>query len=183
MASFMSLPKVAIASPRNVRCEGGNSNGCGDGWRRSPAMKLTREELLMKLGSARSQTPTALASCRHRRRPPRWQASPTGSIARELAQARRREGRYLLRTNLYRQRPGEAVGTLSDARQNPGSLQDSQKRSRTAADLPSTRGSDRGAYLHRFPCLLFARHAEKTPARARPGPHHEAFWKNLPPCR
>ena len=27
--------EVAIASPRNARCEGGSSNGCGDGWRRS----------------------------------------------------------------------------------------------------------------------------------------------------
>lgn len=62
-------------------------------------MKLTREELLMKLGSARSQTPTA------------WRlididvdpkiASLTYRLNRKkLAQARRREGRYLLRTNL-----------------------------------------------------------------------------------
>jgi hypothetical protein len=62
-------------------------------------MKLTREELLMKLGSARSQAPTA------------WRlvdidvdpkmASLTYRLNRKkLAQARRREGRYLLRTNL-----------------------------------------------------------------------------------
>jgi hypothetical protein len=63
------------------------------------AMKLTREELLMKLGSARSQTPAA------------WrlvdiEVDPKiASLAyrlnrKKLAQARRREGRYLLRTNL-----------------------------------------------------------------------------------
>jgi hypothetical protein len=63
------------------------------------AMKLTREELLMKLGSARSHAPTA------------WRlididvdpkiASLTYRLnRRKLAQARRREGRYLLRTNL-----------------------------------------------------------------------------------
>lgn len=63
------------------------------------AMKLTREELLMKLGSARSQAPTA------------WRlvdvdvdpkiTSLTYRLNRKkLAQARRREGRYLLRTNL-----------------------------------------------------------------------------------
>jgi hypothetical protein len=63
------------------------------------AMKLTREELLMKLGSARSQAPTA------------WrlvdiEVDPKiASLAyrlnrKKLAQARRREGRYLLRTNL-----------------------------------------------------------------------------------
>ena len=53
-------------------------------WRRLAqisAMKLTREELLMKLGSARSQAPTAwrLVDIDST---PRWQASATGSIAR-----------------------------------------------------------------------------------------------------
>ena len=63
------------------------------------AMKLSREELLMKLGSARSQAPTA------------WrlvdvEVAPKGAglsyrlNRKKLAQARRREGRYLLRTNL-----------------------------------------------------------------------------------
>jgi hypothetical protein len=63
------------------------------------AMRLTREELLMKLGAARSQTPTA------------WRllavdvardsASFSFRLQRDkLRQARRREGRYLLRTNL-----------------------------------------------------------------------------------
>ena len=63
------------------------------------AMKLSREELLMKLGSARSQAPTA------------WRLV-TITVAKDsatfsyqldrdkLRQARRREGRYLLRTNL-----------------------------------------------------------------------------------
>ena len=63
------------------------------------AMKLTREELLMKLGAARSHAPTA------------WRlvaiAVPKGGTTfsyrldrKKLRQARRREGRYLLRTNL-----------------------------------------------------------------------------------
>jgi transposase len=78
-------------------------------WRRLAqiaAMKLTREELLMKLGAARSQAPTA------------WRlvavAVPkTGStfsyrLARnKLRQARRREGRYLLRTNLTESDPAQ----------------------------------------------------------------------------
>ena len=63
------------------------------------AMKLTREELLMKLGSARSQAPTSL-------RLVDVDVDPKiASLAyrlnrKKLAQARRREGRYLLRTNL-----------------------------------------------------------------------------------
>jgi transposase len=63
------------------------------------AMKLTREELLMKLGAARGHAPTA------------WRlislaVAKTGATFSyhldrdKLRQARRREGRYLLRTNL-----------------------------------------------------------------------------------
>jgi hypothetical protein len=68
------------------------------------AMKLTREELLMKLGSARSQAPTA------------WRlvaltidkenATFSYRLDRDkLRQVRRREGRYLLRTNLTEDNP------------------------------------------------------------------------------
>jgi transposase len=81
-------------------------------WRRLAqiaAMKLTREELLMKLGAARSQAPTA------------WRlvavAVPkTGSTfsyrldRNKLRQARRREGRYLLRTNLTENDPAQLWG-------------------------------------------------------------------------
>ena len=78
-------------------------------WRRLTqiaTMKLTREELLMKLGAARSQAPTA------------WRlvavAVPeSGSTfsfrldRSKLRQARRREGRYLLRTNLTGNDPAQ----------------------------------------------------------------------------
>jgi hypothetical protein len=63
------------------------------------AMKLTREELLMKLGAARSRAPTAW-------RLVRLVVAKTGATFSyhldrdKLRQARRREGRYLLRTNL-----------------------------------------------------------------------------------
>ena len=70
------------------------------------AMKLTREELLMKLGAARSHAPTA------------WRlvgvAIPKGGATfsyrldrNKLRQARRREGRYLLRTNLAENDPAQ----------------------------------------------------------------------------
>ena len=68
------------------------------------AMNVTREEMLMKLGAARSKAPTA------------WRlvdvtldkqtAALTFSLNREMLRiARRREGRYLLRTNLTNQDP------------------------------------------------------------------------------
>ena len=70
------------------------------------AMRLTREELLMKLGAARSHAPTA------------WRlvalAVPKGGATlsyrldrTKLRQARRREGRYLLRTNLAENDPAQ----------------------------------------------------------------------------
>jgi transposase len=70
------------------------------------AMKLTREELLMKLGAARSRAPTA------------WRlvavAVPKDGSTfsyrldrNKLRQARRREGRYLLRTNLAENDPAQ----------------------------------------------------------------------------
>ncbi|NJO34350.1 MAG: IS1634 family transposase [Rhodospirillales bacterium] len=69
-------------------------------------MKLTREELLMKLGAARAHAPTA------------WRLIPV-DVAEDratfsyrldrdkLRQARRREGRYLLRTNLTEDDPAK----------------------------------------------------------------------------
>jgi hypothetical protein len=70
------------------------------------AMRLTREELLMKLGAARQKTPTA------------WrlvtiEVSPNSAMfsyrldRTKLRVARRREGRYLLRTNLTEHDPAK----------------------------------------------------------------------------
>src|SRR5271163_3162818 len=69
-------------------------------------MKLKREELLMKLGAARAKAPAA------------WRlinvTTPANGATfsyvldrNKLRQARRREGRYLLRTNLCGQEPAE----------------------------------------------------------------------------
>jgi hypothetical protein len=70
------------------------------------AMQLTREELLMKLGAARAKAPTA------------WRLVEVKVAARgadftyrldrdKLRKARRREGRYLLRTNLAEEDPAK----------------------------------------------------------------------------
>jgi len=70
------------------------------------AMKLAREELLMKLGAARAKAPTA------------WRLIEVKVAARgadfsyrldrdKLRKARRREGRYLLRTNLSEEDPAK----------------------------------------------------------------------------
>lgn len=74
--------------------------------RQLSGMRLTREELLMKLGAARARTPTA------------WRlikivVAPNGADftyqldRKKLRQVRRREGRYLLRTNLTEHDPAK----------------------------------------------------------------------------
>jgi len=74
--------------------------------RQLSGMRLTREELLMKLGAARARTPTA------------WRlvkivvASNSADFTyqldrKKLRQVRRREGRYLLRTNLTEHDPAK----------------------------------------------------------------------------
>jgi hypothetical protein len=62
-------------------------------------MELTRNELLMRLGSARSKTPTAWR-CVKVRVPDRGTNFTFELDRKKLRQVRRREGRYLLRTNL-----------------------------------------------------------------------------------
>ena len=69
-------------------------------------MKLTQQELLMKLGAARSQYPTGwrLVDVVVDKKAPHV----TYPLKRDkLRQARRREGRYLLRTNLTGSDPAE----------------------------------------------------------------------------
>ncbi|HJT11979.1 MAG TPA: IS1634 family transposase [Dongiaceae bacterium] len=69
-------------------------------------MKLTREELLMKLGAARQHVPTAWRLVAIEVAPNR--AIFTYRLDRtKLRQARRREGRYLLRTNLTEADPAK----------------------------------------------------------------------------
>jgi transposase len=70
------------------------------------AMQLTREGLLMKLGAARAKAPTAwrLVEVKVKKRSPAF----TYRLDRnKLRQARRREGRYLLRTNLTEHDPAK----------------------------------------------------------------------------
>ena len=70
------------------------------------AMKLTREELLMKLGAARSHAPTAwrLVAVKV----PKGSTTFSYRLKRDkLRQARQREGRYLLRTNLTENDPAQ----------------------------------------------------------------------------
>ncbi len=70
------------------------------------AMRLTREQLLMKLGAAKQKTPSAWRLIEIE--VAKQQTSFTYRLHREkLRSARRREGRYLLRTNLTETDPAK----------------------------------------------------------------------------
>ena len=134
------------------------------------AMEIDREELFMKLGAARSQGAGGLAA-RHNRRGDPSRATFSFALDRDkLRQVRRREGRYLLRTNLSGTRAGRAVAVLHPTRRGRGGLQEPEGRSATASDLSPARRAHRGAHLRRLPGLLPARHAARTAqaAGARP---------------
>jgi hypothetical protein len=86
-------------------------------------MQLKREELLMKLGAARQKAPTAWRLVAIEVDP----RSPVFSYRldrNKLRTARRREGRYLLRTNLTEQDPAKLwtyylqLGTVEEAFKN-----------------------------------------------------------------
>jgi transposase len=70
------------------------------------AMKLSRQELLMKLGAARERAHTAwrLISIEIAGKEPSFRYKPD---RKKLRQVRRREGRYLLRTNLAHDDPAK----------------------------------------------------------------------------
>jgi hypothetical protein len=107
-------------------------------------MRLARDALLMKLGSAQSKVAAA------------WRlvdvivdkegAGFTYRLNRQkLKQVRRREGRYLLRTNLIETDPPHV-----------------EKRSGDPSDLPSRAATHRGARVRRLPLVLSVRHPWPT---------------------
>ncbi len=155
--------------------------------------KLTYKDLLMKLGAAKSEAghcwravevalsrTTGQSSFRQgrpkpaRAPPARRKKTPArdGDFhfllkSRHLRQMRQREGRYLLRSNLARDRSRRALAALHHLDTNRRSLQNPQRRLGRAPDLPSERPSHRGPHLHRLSGLLPPCHPGPTLARPR----------------
>ena len=122
----------------------------------------------MKLGAAQSKAPAAW----------RLLSVETGVQGasfgywlnrKKLREARRREGRYLLRTNLTESDPAKLWEYYLQLGRGRRSVQNTQGRSGDPADLPSTRAAHRGAHLHRLPCLLPARDARSSTQAPGPG--------------
>jgi hypothetical protein len=96
------------------------------------AMRLKREELLMKLRARKPQRPGAWSRSKW---PPGSPAFTCRLDRNKLRTAQRREGRLSLAHQSHRARSGQALDLLSAARDGGRSLQESQRRSRNSSDL------------------------------------------------
>jgi len=128
------------------------------------AMALTREDLLMKLGAAKQKAPSAwrlvqIEVAEHK-------ASFTYRLRREkLRSVRRREGQYLLRTNLTESDPAKLWSLYLQLVAVEEAFKP-QRRSGGPADLSSKRKACPGAHLRVVFGLLPARDAYRAPAHA-----------------
>ena len=131
-------------------------------------MQLTREELLMKLGAARDQSRIA------------WRLavievatdSATFSYRLDrdkLRQARSREGRYLLRTNLVEEDPAKLWSHYMQLVAVEEAFRNLKRRPRDPAGHSPAQGPRRSSRLHCLPGLLPERHAGAALARAGAG--------------
>jgi len=128
--------------------------------RQIAAMEISREELLMKLGGARSKSAGCLASgrCRYRQAAPELHLR--AQIAKKLLITRRREGRYLLRTNLSDNDPAQLWQYYTQLVAVEEAFRNLKGDLAIRPDLPSGREADRGPHLHRLSGLLHADHPE-----------------------
>ena len=100
---------------------------------------LTRDQLLMKLGAAKHEAGRAANLIKTHL--PQASASRAASFEFELdraklRQVRRREGRYLLRTNLAGHDPAQLWSFLHPAHRGRAGVQGTQARPGGASDLP-----------------------------------------------
>ena len=103
-------PKVRIDAIRSGRCAGANLGGLWKRLGQLQQMKLNARNLLLKLGEAKGRYPTAWRLIDIQLPEPTAEGHATFGFAlnrQKLRQVRRREGRYLLRTNLCEREPAE----------------------------------------------------------------------------
>ena len=132
-------------------------------------MNVSREDRLMKLGAAHSKAPSAW-------RLVKTNVDETGALTYSLDRAklrkvRRREGRYLLRTNLTESDPATLWEHYVQLVGSGGGVQEPEGRPRDPPSLPLRREANRSPHLRRLPRLLPANHAHSPPAQPRPGSH------------
>ncbi len=127
-------------------------------------MDLKRDELLKKLGAALHDFPTAARLMETAVAPKAAQLS--FSLRKDkLRQARKREGRYLLRSNIVSGRsPEELWHFYIQLTQVEGAFKNLKDDLNLRPIRHQTRRADRGPYLYLLPGLLPARDIAPTPA-------------------
>ena len=129
-------------------------------------MELTRDQLLMKLGAAKSKTPTAwrLVEVTVGERAGTF----TYRLNRDkLSQARRREGRYLLRSNLTEADPAKLWQFYLQLVEVEAAFKTLKSDLAIRPVFHQAAAENRGAHLHRLPRLLSACHARPAIESAR----------------
>jgi hypothetical protein len=121
-------------------------------WKRLNELKdmdISRDQLLLKLGAAKQQAPSAWRFVEITL--PKEDASFQFSLRKDkLRKARRREGRYLLKNQPRRQRPRRDVGVLHPAGSRRRRIQEPERGPLSSADPSSERTADRGPHLRRL---------------------------------
>ena len=132
---------------------------------------LTRDQLLLKLGAAKKDAGRAYGLVDIKLPGKDDAVTPeTFGFAlnrRKLRFVRRREGRYLLRSNLKGDDPALLWRSHPTHRSRAG-IQGTQRRPVDQAHLPPERGPHRGAHLRGFHGLLPTSHAQAPVALAGP---------------
>ena len=145
-------------------------------------MQLTREELLMKLGAARDQSRIA------------WRLavievatdSATFSYRLDrdkLRQARSREGRYLLRTNLVEEDPAKLWSHYLLLVAVEEAFKTSKATSRSGRSFTSSRPASRLTSSLPFWPIACTSRWRGACTRWRRGSRRAACWRSLLPCR
>ena len=134
-----------------------------------------RDQLMLKLGAAKKDAGRAwfLVEVQIPKTDEELAAHGlTYRLRREkLRQVFRREGRYLLRSNMTSEDPAASVAPLHAAHRNRAGVQGAQAPSCHPAHLPPARGADRGAHLRLVHRLLPARDPEEPRPAKGPRPH------------
>jgi hypothetical protein len=137
--------------------------------------KLTRDQLLIKLGAARKEAGPAAYRIVDLQLPDKDQPVTPETFGfrlnwARLREARRREGSYLPSLEYGGDRSGAALGVLSAAGRGGAGVQGIEGRSSDSSHLPPNRRAHRGAHFPGVHRLLPADHAEATPALPGAGP-------------
>ena len=170
---------LARSHPRTLKERGMRQRRLKKLWQRLRELqqqKLTRDQLLIKLGAAKKEAGRAyhLVNIQLPEQDQTVHAEDfhLQSAARtSLRITRRREGRYLLRSNLRDEDPATLWQILHSAHGDRASLQRTQTRSRHPPDLSSNRQENRGAHLCRLHRLLPACDAQTSDSVNRTGAH------------